>query len=118
MVKENYPNFKESGGGEEEILRLYQEEKRVLEEIFGSALSTIEAVGLKRIVGEVVRQVRQNTEKKESDFDRIDDYYTEIDNRYFLHFFGIKYDDLLVKDELNEATKEYLRRRRDEMNLI
>lgn len=110
----------ESSANKEKIQSFFNETRLGLEELLGLKLTNIEFVGLKRVVEAVVNQVEQERREMTSATDRISDYYIEIYNRWFLHFYDMRYEDLPLDNKCNidEATKEYFRRKQAEQYLI
>lgn len=101
---------------DKKILDAYQDHLDVLQNFIGFELTEIEKIGLMRIVEEVLKQVETERRENISTHDRISDYYGEVLSRWFPHFYDIRYEDLPLK--LDEATREYLRRKQQEAHLL
>ena len=104
---------------DKEFTQHYNEVREAIERDLGFQLSNIELVGLKIITKEVIRQVEEERREHVSGMDRISDYFGEIFARWYPQFLGVRYDELpFKKGPLDDATKEYLRRKHEEQHLI
>lgn len=90
--------------------------RRAIHELTGLTLTTIEAVGLRRIAVAVLGQLAEHKANRTSD-EQLFMPYEEITNRFLFHFYGVCRHDIkgLVS---GNGVKEWFRKEQEKMHLI
>lgn len=103
-----------------EITKRYNQISAKLEKKLGFKLTNIELIGLRRIIEEVIREVKKGKEEKLGFMNIPMDYYGEIYSRWFPEFLDIRYDELKFdeKGNIDDFTKKYLKMKHEEPHLL